>query len=91
MMRLPRGFNINQPHGFLYVSDNDAALDAKSYSLTGLQTPKASYNLARFGANLGGPLSIPKIFNGGNKWFFFAGGTARAAARRTTRSPRCRR
>jgi hypothetical protein len=73
MMRLPRGFNINQPHGFLYVSDNDAALDAKSYSLTGLQTPKASYNLARFGANLGGPLNIPKIFNGGNKWFFFAG------------------
>jgi hypothetical protein len=73
MMRLPRGFNINQPHGFLYVSDNDAVLDAKPYSLKGLETPKASYNFARFGANLGGPLNIPKIFNGGNKWFFFAG------------------
>jgi trimeric autotransporter adhesin len=73
MMRLPRGFNINQPHGFLYFSDNDAAFDAKPYSLTGLDTPKASYNFARFGANLGGPLNIPKIFNGGNKWFFFAG------------------
>jgi hypothetical protein len=73
IMRLPRGFNINQPHGFLYVSDNEAALDAKPYSLKGLDTPKASYNFARFGANLGGPLNIPKIFNGGNKWFFFAG------------------
>jgi hypothetical protein len=73
-IRIPRGgFNVNQPHGLLYFSDGDSALDAKSYSLTGLETPKASYNFARFGANMGGPLNIPKIFNGGNKWFFFAG------------------
>jgi hypothetical protein len=72
-IRLPRGFNVNQPHGFLYFSDNDSVFDAKPYSLTGLDTPKASYNFARFGANMGGPLNIPKIFNGGNKWFFFAG------------------
>jgi hypothetical protein len=71
--RLPRNFNVNQPHGFLYFSDNDAALDARPFSITGLETPKASYNFARFGANIGGPLNIPKIFNGGNKWFFFAG------------------
>jgi trimeric autotransporter adhesin len=73
IMRLPRNFNINQPHGMLYASNDSGALDAKSYSLTGLATPKASYNLPRFGAFLGGPLNIPKIFNGGNKWFFFAG------------------
>jgi hypothetical protein len=71
--RLPRNFNINQPHGMLYASEDTGTLDAKSYSLTGLATPKASYNLPRFGAFLGGPLNIPKIFNGGNKWFFFAG------------------
>jgi len=71
--RLPRNFNINQPHGMLYVSDDTASLDAKSYSLTGLATPKASYDVPRFGAFLGGPLNIPKIFNGGNKTFFFAG------------------
>jgi trimeric autotransporter adhesin len=71
--RLPRNFNINQPHGMLYVSDDTGSLDAKSYSLTGLATPKASYDVPRFGAFLGGPLNIPKIFNGGNKWFFFAG------------------
>ncbi len=71
--RLGRGFNVNQPHGTLYFSDDDAALDAKPYSLSGLETPKASYNFARFGAFVGGPLNIPKIFNGGNKWFFFAG------------------
>jgi len=71
--RMPKGFNINQPHGMLYASDDTATLDAKSYSLKGLETPRASYNLPRFGAFLGGPLNIPKIFNGGNKWFFFAG------------------
>jgi trimeric autotransporter adhesin len=73
LMRLPHNLNINQPHGMLYVSDDAGALDAKSYSLTGQATPKASYNLPRFGAFVGGPLNIPKIFNGGNKWFFFAG------------------
>ena len=71
--RLGRNFNVNQPHGFLYFSDNDAALDARPYSLTGMETPKASYNFARFGANVGGPLNIPKIFNGGSKWFYFVG------------------
>jgi hypothetical protein len=71
--RMPKGFNINQPHGILYFSDDTSALDARSYSLTGMELPKASYNQSRFGANVGGPLNIPKIFNGGNKWFFFGG------------------
>jgi hypothetical protein len=68
-----RGFNINQPHGVLYFSDDNAGLDARPFSLDGSAGPKADYNQARFGANVGGPLNIPKIFNGGNKWFFFAG------------------
>ena len=68
-----RSFNTNQPHGFLYFQDDDSGLDARPYSLTGIPSEKASYNQAKFGANVGGPLNIPKIFNGGNKWFFFAG------------------
>src|SRR5258707_929359 len=71
--RMPRGFNINQPHAVLYFSDDNAGLDARSYSLTGIESAKADYNQARFGANVGGPLNIPKIFHGGNKWFFFGG------------------
>lgn len=68
-----RGFNINQPHGFLYFQDDNSAFDARPYSLTGIASDKATYNQAKFGANVGGPLNIPKIFNGGNKWFFFGG------------------
>ena len=71
--RMPKGFNINQPHGVLSFSDDTSGLDARPYSLTGIESPKANYNQARFGVNVGGPLNIPKIFNGGNKWFFFGG------------------
>jgi trimeric autotransporter adhesin len=71
--RMPRGFNINQPHGLLYFTDDNSGLDARPFSLTGVPTPQAYYNQARFGANVGGPLNIPKVFNGGNKWFFFGG------------------
>jgi trimeric autotransporter adhesin len=68
-----RGFNINQPHGLLYFSDDNSALDATPYSLTGIPSVKSQYNQARFGANVGGPLNIPHIFNGGSKNFFFVG------------------
>ena len=68
-----RGFNVNQPHGVFYFSNDNSTFDAAPYSLSGFPTPKSDYNQARFGANVGGPLNIPKIFNGGNKWFFFAG------------------
>jgi hypothetical protein len=71
--RLGRNFNVNQPHGFLYFQNDNSMLDARPYSLTGITTDQAVYNQARFGANIGGPLNIPKIFDGANKWFFFAG------------------
>ena len=71
--RMPRGFNINQPHGVLYYTNDNSVLDARPFSLTGIPTAQASYNQAHFGANVGGPLNIPKVFNGGNKWFFFGG------------------
>ena len=73
MGRLPQGFNVNQPHGVLYFSDDNASLDAAPYALLGRESQKANYNQAKFGAFIGGPLNIPKIFNGGNKTFFTFG------------------
>jgi hypothetical protein len=66
-----RGFNINQPHGTLYFSNDNSIFDASPYSLNGVPTVKASYNQARFGGLVGGPLNIPKIYHGGTKTFFF--------------------
>jgi hypothetical protein len=71
--RMGRGFNVNQPHGNMYFYDNTSVLDARPYSLNGVALPKADYNQLRFGAYVGGPLNIPKIFHGGNKTFFFGG------------------
>jgi hypothetical protein len=66
-----RGFNLNQPHGAIYFSDDNAGPDAAPFSINGSPVEKASYNQARFGAILGGPLNIPKIYHGGMKTFFF--------------------
>jgi hypothetical protein len=71
--RLGRGFNVNQPHGNVYFYDDTSVLDARPYALNGAALPKADYNQLHFGAYVGGPLNIPKIFNGGNKTFFFGG------------------
>ncbi len=71
--RMGRNFNINQPHGLLYFSDANASLDATPYALNGTPAVKPQYNQSHFGANVGGPLKIPKLFDAGNKWFFFAG------------------
>ena len=71
--RVPRGFNINQPHGFLYFQDDNAGLDARPYSLSGQEAEKASYNQVRFGAFVGGPLKIPGLLDW-SKSTFFSGG-----------------
>jgi hypothetical protein len=68
-----RGFNINQPHGFLYVQDDNAALDARQYSLPGVPSPKADYNQLKFGAFVGGPLKVPGLFDWSKSTFFAAG------------------
>ncbi|HTP70011.1 MAG TPA: TonB-dependent receptor [Dongiaceae bacterium] len=68
-----RGFNINQPHGFLYVQDDNSGLDAKPYSLNGQGTEKASYNTLRFGAFVGGPLKVPGLFDWSKSTFFATG------------------
>ncbi len=64
-------FNINKPHGSIYYSLGDSVLNAAPYSLTGQVNPKPSYFQNRFGADLGGPLNIPKIYKGGDKTFYF--------------------
>jgi trimeric autotransporter adhesin len=66
-----RGSSMNQPHGALYYSANDAALNAAPFSLTGQPTTNPAYLQQRFGGAIGGPLIIPHIYNGASKTFFF--------------------
>lgn len=66
-----RGFNFNQPHGSIYYSVGDSALNASPFSLTGQPTSKPGYLQQRFGVTTGGPFKIPGIYKGSDKVFFF--------------------
>jgi len=60
----------NQIRGQAFASFDSSALDAAPYALNGQPTPKPSYLQQRFGANLGGPLTIPKIVDSPRTFFF---------------------
>ena len=54
--------------GLATILDN-SALDARPYSLSGLDTPKASYNRITGVFTLGGPLKIPRLLPHGPNFF----------------------
>jgi hypothetical protein len=58
----------NEFHGSLFEYFQNAALDATTYGATEKQ--RKVWNT--FGGSLGGPVWIPKLYNGKNKTFFFA-------------------
>lgn len=62
---------INRIRFGFYDEYSNSALNAKPYSITGESFPKvADYN-ERFGANMGGPLKIPRIYDGSDRTYFF--------------------
>jgi len=54
--------------GLAAIFDN-SALDARPYSLSGLDTPKASYNRFTGVLTLGGPIKIPHLLRHGPNFF----------------------
>ena len=61
----------NAIHGTAYEFYQTAGLDANLYfnNRTGLARPNAHYD--QYGLTVGGPVDIPKLFNGHDKLFFF--------------------
>jgi len=61
----------NQFHGTAYEFYQTAGLDGNLYfnKRTGLARPNAHYH--QYGGTVGGPILIPKLFNGHDKLFFF--------------------
>jgi hypothetical protein len=58
----------NQLHGSAFEYLQNGAFDATTYGAP--DKPRKAYNT--FGGSLGGPLVIPRAFNGRNRTFFFA-------------------
>jgi Carboxypeptidase regulatory-like domain len=57
----------NNYHGTLYEYFRNNALDARNY----FEPTAPPFHRNQFGASIGGPLSIPKVYNGKDKTFFF--------------------
>jgi outer membrane receptor protein involved in Fe transport len=60
----------NNLHGAGWEYLRNTVFDARNYFLP-TTSPKAAYHQNQFGGDLGGPVVIPKLYNGRNKTFFF--------------------
>src|SRR5207302_3033421 len=61
----------NAYHGSAYDFVRNEAFDANNFFNNGRGIPRAAYKQHDFGASAGGPVWIPKIYNGKNRTFFF--------------------
>ena len=61
----------NSLHGAAYEFLRNSAFDAKNF-FDSHANPIPPFRLNQFGFNIGGPVFIPKVFNGKDKLFFFA-------------------
>ena len=60
----------NEYHGALFEFMRNDKLDAKPYDFVGSKPTKQPFKYNQFGFTLGGPIQIPKVFNGKDKLFF---------------------
>jgi Carboxypeptidase regulatory-like domain len=61
----------NQLHGTAYEFLRNNDLDANNFFNNRAGLPVPTYKQSDFGASVGGPVWIPKLYNGKNKTFFF--------------------
>lgn len=61
----------NEYHGVAYEFLRNSKFDAKNF-FDSPRDPIPPFKLNQFGFNIGGPVQIPKLFNGKDRLFFFA-------------------
>src|SRR5574340_33814 len=61
----------NDLHGTVYEFARRNAWDANSFQNNARGVPKADHFLDQYGGAVGGPIVIPKLYNGKDKSFFF--------------------
>src|SRR6266481_1047274 len=62
----------NQYHGTLFEFLRNDLMDANPYSFTPIRTSKDPFKWNQYGFTLGGPIWLPKLFNGRDKLFFMS-------------------
>jgi hypothetical protein len=66
-----RHFNPNQPHGGLFWSGGNSALNAKDFAIRGQQFSQPAYATNRFGATFAGAPYIPELIEHDKKDYLF--------------------
>jgi hypothetical protein len=61
----------NNLHGTAYLFNQTSAFDANDFFSNSRGKPRPSYHQNQYGANAGGPVFFPKIFDGKNRVFWF--------------------
>ena len=61
----------NEYHGSLFEFLRNSAFDSNNFFANAANTPLSSFKRNQFGGSLGGPVRIPKLYNGQNSTFFF--------------------
>jgi hypothetical protein len=61
----------NGLHGDLWEYVRNTVFNANDYFANQTNTPRPAYHQNQFGGTVGGPVYIPKLYNGKNKTFFF--------------------
>lgn len=62
----------NELHGSVFEFLRNSVLDANSFFSNAKGLPLGSFKRNQFGASGGGPVEIPKLYNGKNRTFIFA-------------------
>jgi hypothetical protein len=63
----------NELHGSVYENFRNSSLDANLFFPRGRGQALTPYTVNTFGASIGGPVTIPKLYHGKNRTFFFFG------------------
>jgi hypothetical protein len=63
----------NSLHGTAYIYNQTSAVDANTFFDNKNSVPRPPYHQNQYGITNGGPVFIPKVFNGKNKVFWFFG------------------
>jgi hypothetical protein len=62
----------NEYHGTVFEFLRNDKLDARPYDFSGSNPEKSPFKWNQYGFTLGGPIWIPKLFNGKNRLFFMS-------------------
>lgn len=61
----------NHLHGDVYEFNRNSALFANTFFGDATGAPKSQLDYNRYGGSVGGPVILPKVYNGRNRTFFF--------------------